>query len=225
MKGCEVYFPETFSWTSPLSDRKIPSSTKISKTRLSYLVTADLGSRVLNQMVHLMPWITATHLRHFLYSGPANKPSLWARDRHWADIECLGDFCPDLLRHPLCKPTSHPSHYRTRLQKNFHPPILRFLWGNSADSQSFTWKKFSRGKSIRTDILTCIKIKILFCFDILLQVCTYVIKPDLQFFLWKWVLLLFSKSISTRIKKRKLCWHAKGASGAPNCVHVDFKLQ
>ena len=125
MKGCEVYFPETFSWTSPLSDRKGPISTKISKTRLSYLLTADLRSRVLNQMVHLMPWITATHLRHFLYSGPAHKPSLWARDGQ-ADIECLGDFCPDLLRFPLRKPTSHLSHYPTRLQKNFTHPF----WGS-----------------------------------------------------------------------------------------------
>ena len=25
MKGCEVYFPATFSWTSPLSDRKVPN--------------------------------------------------------------------------------------------------------------------------------------------------------------------------------------------------------
>ena len=24
MKGCEVYFSATFSWTSPLSDRKVP---------------------------------------------------------------------------------------------------------------------------------------------------------------------------------------------------------
>ena len=214
----KVYFPETFSWTSPLSDRKVRTSTKISKTRLSYLLTADLGSRVLNQMV---PWITATHLLHFLYSGPANKPSLWARDGQ-ADIECLGDFCPDLLRFPLRKPTSHLLHYPTSLQKNFHPPILRFLWDNSADSQSFTWKKFSRGKSIRTEILTCIKIKILFCFDILLQVCTYVIKPDLQLFLWKWVLLLFTKSISTRIIKKKALLTCKRCLRSPKLCSCRF---
>ena len=33
MKGCEVYFSGTFSWTSPLSDRKVPTKLQGRRSR------------------------------------------------------------------------------------------------------------------------------------------------------------------------------------------------